>query len=369
MNILLFLAGDVMTGRGIDQILSCPGDPTLHEEYVKNALTYVNLAEKMSGQILKPVSDAYIWGEALPLMEQFNTDLRIINLETSITTSNRWENKGINYRMNPDNIGCLTTAHIDCCVLANNHLLDWGKTGMMETLETLHRYGIKTAGAGKTLIEAEQPAILPILNKGRVLVFSLGDPSSGIPKSWAATENKLGVNFLNNVENTIHSLQEQINKIKQPNDVILVSIHWGSNWGYDINPEHRAFAHSLIDLAGVDIIHGHSSHHAKGIENYHQKLILYGCGDLINDYEGITSFESFHGDLRLLYFVTLESETGNLVSLKMATMKSKKFSLVTTPNSDPDLLRIRDILNREGKTLDSQFVLMEDGILDLVPTN
>lgn len=64
-------------------------------------------------------------------------DFRIINLETSITTSEDWAPKDIHYRMHPANIPCLTVAKVDCCVLANNHVLDWGRSGLVETLETL----------------------------------------------------------------------------------------------------------------------------------------------------------------------------------------------------------------------------------------
>ena len=77
----------------------------------------------------------------------------------------------------------------------------------------------------------------------------------------------------------------------------MASIHWGDNWGYDIPREQTTFAHKLIDEAGVDVIHGHSSHHPKGIEVYKDKPIIYGCGDFIDDYEGISGYENFRDDL------------------------------------------------------------------------
>lgn len=66
----------------------------------------------------------------------------------------------------------------------------------------------------------------------------------------------------------------------------IPALGWG-NWGYGVTRRTREFAHELLDHAGVDLIHGHSSHHPLGIEVYRDKLILYGCGDFINDYEGI----------------------------------------------------------------------------------
>src|SRR5207249_4560068 len=122
--ITICFCGDVMTGRGIDQILAHPSDPVLHESYVRDARDYVELAARTSGAIPLPVSLDYIWGDALRPLRQ--ADVRIVNLETSITRNDEyWLGKEIHYRMHPQNVGCLTAVPIDCCCLANNHVLDW----------------------------------------------------------------------------------------------------------------------------------------------------------------------------------------------------------------------------------------------------
>ena len=155
----LFLCGDVMTGRGIDQVLPHPGDPRLCERYMRSALGYLELAEQTHGAIPRPADFAYIWGDALAALAREAPDLRIINLETAVTRSEDCAPKGINYRMNPANLGCLTAAGIDCCALANNHVLDWGAAGLEETLETLQAAGLQTAGAGHNRSEALAPAL------------------------------------------------------------------------------------------------------------------------------------------------------------------------------------------------------------------
>lgn len=147
----LSLCGDVMTGRGIDQVLRHPSHPRLHEPYVTDARRYVELAQKKSGAFEIPLAFADIWGDALTVWEQAAPDLRVINLETTITHSDDyWPDKNIHYRMNPNNLPCLTAAKLDCCCLANNHALDWGYAGLVETLASLQRAKIKTAGAGLT---------------------------------------------------------------------------------------------------------------------------------------------------------------------------------------------------------------------------
>ncbi|MFO7578772.1 CapA family protein [Nitrosomonas halophila] len=339
--IKLFLCGDVMTGRGIDQLLPCPSDPQLHEPYVRNANSYVELGEDANGVIPKPVSFDYIWGDALAELDKAAPDVRIINLETSVTTSNDyWLDKGIHYRMHPQNIACLTAAKIDCCVLANNHVLDWGYAGLTETLNTLSNAHIKTAGAGANLPEAQSPAIVAMPAKSRVIVISCGTTSSGIPVEWAAKIGKAGVYLLTDLSRkTVEQIAAIVQLSKRPGDIVMLSIHWGENWGYAIRQEHVEFAHGLIDCAQVDILHGHSSHHPIGLEVYKEKLILYGCGDFLNDYEGIGGHEHYRSDLSLMYLVSIAPATGKLIALEMVPMQIKRFRLKRASQQDAHWLQ------------------------------
>lgn len=363
-GIMLFLCGDVMTGRGIDQILPHPGNPVLYERYMKNATGYVELAEEVNGPIPKPVDFSYIWGDALAELERRKPDVRIINLETAVTRSDEVENKAVNYRMHPDNIACITAAGIDCCALANNHVLDWGYSGLAETLKTLRMAGIRMAGAGLNAQEARVPAVSAVRGKGRVLVFSCGSETSGIPWSWAASAERPGVNLLRDFSSkTVRGIHDSIRSVKLPGDIVVASIHWGNNWGYEVPYEQQGFAYQLIDEAGVDVVYGHSSHHVKGIEIYKEKLILYGCGDFLNDYEGISGHEVYRGDLSLMYFARMESSTGNLISLHMIPMQTKKFRLNRA--SARDTAWLRDILNREGKKFGTSVELNADNSLML----
>jgi poly-gamma-glutamate capsule biosynthesis protein CapA/YwtB (metallophosphatase superfamily) len=132
---------------------------------------------------------------------------------------------------------------------------------------------------------------------------------------------------------------------KQPGDVAVASIHWGPNWGFDLPAGHASFAHALIDRAGIDVVHGHSSHHVKAIEVYHDRLILYGCGDFLDDYEGIRDYDEFRDDLVLMYFATLDVPTGRLVRLKMSPLQVRHFRLQSPSAADRTWLR--DTLDRE----------------------
>jgi poly-gamma-glutamate synthesis protein (capsule biosynthesis protein) len=353
-----------MTGRGVDQVLPHPGDPRLHEEYVRNAQRYVELAEQANGPIPRPVDFGYVWGDALEELARRRPDARIVNLETSITRHDQhWKGKGIHYRMHPDNVGCITAARIDCCVLANNHVLDYGREGLLETLDTLTTAGVRIAGAGRTLAEARAPAALRVPGKGRVLVLGLGTETSGILPAWAATEDRPGVDLLPDLsDRTLDRIRETIASIKQPRDVVVASIHWGSNWGFAVPDEHVRFAHGLVK-AGVDLVHGHSSHHVRPLEVFEGRLILYGCGDLLDDYEGIGGDDAFRADLALMFFPSVDALTGRLCELRVTPMQIKRFRLNRA--SRPDAEWLTDTINRTSRMFDVRLVLLEDDGLAL----
>jgi poly-gamma-glutamate synthesis protein (capsule biosynthesis protein) len=305
------------------------------------------------------VEFAYPWGDALAELDRAVPDVRIINLETAITVSDSYRPKGINYRMHPANVGCLTAAGVDCCALANNHVLDWGVAGLQETLETLDAAGIRWAGAGHDLEESMAPAVMSVPGKGRVLVFSCGFESSGIGRSWAAANQRPGVHLLPDLSMaSVDTLAEQVQHVKRAGDIVVVSIHWSGNWDYSIPPLQRDFAHSLIDRAGVDVVHGHSSHHVKGIEVYKERPILYGCGDLLSDYEGISGHEEFRGELGLMYFLSLEPATGRLLRFGMTPTRLQKLRINRASREEAQWLA--DVLNREGRPLGSRAILGED---------
>jgi poly-gamma-glutamate synthesis protein (capsule biosynthesis protein) len=362
--VTLFLCGDVMTGRGVDQILPHPSGHQIFEPYVQDAREYVALAESRHGPISKPVTGTYIWGEALAELARVAPDVRIVNLETSVTASDDyWRGKGINYRMHPENIECLTAARLDVCSLANNHVLDYGYSGLVQTLETLTQVGVKHAGAGRNLVEAQAPAIVPLASGSRVIVFAFGTETSGIPRNWAARADGPGVDLLPDLsEATAARIVERVRQVKRERDLVVASIHWGSNWGYDVGSEQIRFARRLVD-GGVHIVHGHSSHHPRPIEVYRNRLILYGCGDFINDYEGIEGYEQFRDDLVLMYFVALSPSTGELVSLNMTPMQIRQLKL--NRPSEADCRWLRDTLDRVSAPHGAHVDLMPGATLKL----
>lgn len=359
----VFLCGDVMLGRGVDQILPCPGDPRLREMRVWDAGIYVKLAEAAHGHIPSPVDFSWPWGDALAVLDEYAPDVRVANLETSVTRQDQFApRKDVHYRMNPANLPCLASARPDVCVLANNHVLDFGRAGLAETLEVLAGAGLRAAGAGADLTAAWRPATIDVGDGRKVIVFSLGMASSGIPEGWAATDERSGVAFVRTAtDRAADEITDRIRSLeRRRGDVVIVSVHWGSNWGYRVSPDQTRFAHRLID-GGVDVVHGHSSHHPRPIEVYRGKLILYGCGDLINDYEGIGGYEQFRDDLRLCYFASFQPDTAALAELRIVPLQAHRLRLRYASNQDAAWLRAT--LERVSREFGSRVLLEPDGVL------
>lgn len=344
----LFLCGDVMTGRGIDQVLPHSVDPRLYESYVTSAREYVALAERASGPIPQPVDHRYVWGDALAELDRVGPDVRVINLETAITADGAPAPKGINYRMHPGNVPVLTVAGVDACVLANNHVLDWGEAGLEDTLAALEAIGLPAAGAGRDLAEAAAPVMLPVPGRGRVLVFAFGVETSGVPRAWAAAADRPGVNLLPDLSaRTVERIAAAVEGVRRPGDVVVASIHWGPNWGYEVPQRQQGFARGLIDAGAADAVHGHSAHHAKAIEVYRDRPILYGCGDFINDYEGISGYEEYRDDLSVMYFPRFDSATGALLDLHLTPLQIRRFRLHHA--SAEDTRWLQETLDRESR--------------------
>jgi poly-gamma-glutamate synthesis protein (capsule biosynthesis protein) len=351
-----------MIGRGIDQVLAHSVDPRLSEPFVHSAETYVRLAERANGPIPRPVSLTYPWGDALEEIRGRAPDVRIVNLETAATISDEaWPGKEVLYRTHPGNVPVLSAGQVDCAVIANNHVLDWGYRGLHETLASLRGAGIATVGAGEDRAAAQEPAVIGVPG-ARVIVAAFASTNSGVPAEWASAADHAGVDLIEGWSRHIASeVANRLEPIRRAGDIAVASVHWGSNWGYEIPREQRRLAHELIDVAGVDVVHGHSSHHPRPIEVYRDRLILYGCGDFMTDYEGIAGYEEFRDDLVLAYFPSLDPTTGRLEQLTMVPFQLRRFQLVRV--SEADAAWLRGTLDDQCRPFGTRVDIWPDGTL------
>ncbi|HEX7456671.1 MAG TPA: CapA family protein [Candidatus Nanoarchaeia archaeon] len=246
----ILLVGDVMLGRTVNEVLR-----------------------------QKPAD--YPWGDTLSLFH--DCDFRLINLECVISDRGRpWDAtpKVFHFRTDAKNIESLKVASIDAVSLANNHTLDYEYEAMFEMLKILKSEKIGYAGAGVNLRKASSTAVTKVGGKKIGLTsFTDNEPT------WEARKDQAGVYFvpIDLKDQRAKKLFGSIKKAKEEADLLIISAHWGPNWGYASPKEHPPFARALID-AGADVIFGHSGHVFRGIEIYKGKPIIYCTGDFIDDY-------------------------------------------------------------------------------------
>ena len=299
--------GDIMLGRLVNSVLC------------KNKFTYV-------------------WGDTLDIIR--SADLSLINLECVISSLGKKWNKTFkifHFRAHLEAIDVLKVASIDYVSLANNHVLDYDVEAMVDMLDLLDKNGIKHSGAGRNLKEAMEPAILKIkkesknTNSDRVItigIISLTDNK----QEWEATDNYPGVNYiptitlskeknnenkkdkkeLNNDNKKYYydydRLEYYITKAKQISDLVIVSSHVGSHFRESPSSDYVNFAHMIIDM-GADIYWGHSNHMPQGIEIYKEnRIIMYDCGDFIDDY-GVDLIH--RNDLSFIFLLNFEDSNNN----------------------------------------------------------
>ena len=229
---------------------------------------------RLVNEQLDHVPPEYIWGNLLPLLRR--TDFNLINLEAALTDSQEEVPKTFNFKANPHKVRSLVEGSIDVVNLANNHVLDYAKKGLLETLETLNQANIMHVGAGKNIIEASQPVIV---EKNGITVGILGCTDN--EPTWLAKNESPGTRYLSVYD--IDLIKTDIERLRPQVDLLILSIHWGPNMKERPSKSFTTFAHQLIE-AGVDILHGHSAHIFQGVEVYQNKLILYDTGDFVDDY-------------------------------------------------------------------------------------
>lgn len=348
--------GDIMLGRLIDQLLP------RHVDEPEDARHVASIRRRQSE--LCDYNASSPWGDTLLLLQQ--SDLRIGNLETSVTTSNeKWPDKVFNYRMHPANIECLKAAQVDYVSLANNHTLDFGRSGLMETIDVLQDADIAFAGAGHTTTEAERPAVLKLARvqggtsqdsqHHEIHLYSFSDH----PSDWQKVPefNLIHYTATDRVRMKKILTQEHTGSTLSPS-LKIITMHWGPNYSWEPSKDITDLAHFLIDECGIDIIHGHSSHHIQGVEIYKGKLIIYGCGDFVDDYAVVSSHRN---DLSAIWNVTLaESNDGRLELQRLEVfpnrIRSFKAGLIPVGYQDHDFVRdhVRDLSAKLRTTVEEE---------------
>jgi poly-gamma-glutamate capsule biosynthesis protein CapA/YwtB (metallophosphatase superfamily) len=218
----------------------------------------------------------------LPLLER--PSWLLVNLECALTVCERRGPKAAPvffFRAPPERgVAALRAAHVSCVNLANNHVLDFGVAGLLETLATLDRAGIAHVGAGANLADASAARLFS-LGRRRLAVLGFTDNEP----DWAASRTRPGVHYvpLDPRDSAFAALLDRICTARAQADLVVVSAHWGPNMREHPRAAARRAARLLVE-AGAGVVHGHSAHVVQGVELIEGQPVLYDCGGLVDDY-------------------------------------------------------------------------------------
>ena len=329
---------------------------------------------RLVNQVLANAQFTYVWGDTIDIIKK--ADFSLINLECPISSKGKKWNKTFkvfHFRANLDAIQALNCASIDYVSLANNHILDYDVEALLDTLDILDKNNISYSGAGRNLKEAMKPAIIErqlkptnnnscynvynkevnnIDNKNtiRIGLISLTDNEP----EWEAKDDLAGINYIPTTlasDRYYNRLQNEIENAKKQSDLVIVSSHVGPHFRETPSTKYVNFAHKIIDF-GADIYWGHSNHMPQGIELYkhnnNTKIILYDCGDFIDDYAIDSNYRNDLSFIFLLHFLidknhklsNNNSNNGNILlqnsMIELIPTKISNFMVNTIPVDDND---------------------------------
>lgn len=265
-NITIFLTGDVMLTRGVDSLLDNNRD---------------------------------VFGDLTPLFKM--SDLVVINLEDPFTNSKNNLKTVIPLKADPEHVQILKEDNINVACLANNHIMDYGETGLNDTVRALESYNITYVGAGSNLQQASKPAYFEVDNR-TIAILNYFDTTTFQEFSELelrpATANNSG--FAPAEWNVI---KENLNQAKNRSDIVIVVFHYGNEYSTSPNEYQQNLSRKCID-EGADIVVGSHPHVTQGVESYNGKLIFYSLGNCVFDqsnpatkYSMVVKLQDLNGNL------------------------------------------------------------------------
>lgn len=316
---------------------------SITEQRIDNSDVVIGLmGDVMIGRLVNDVIGKkgfiYPWGNTLPILKQ--NDINLINLETTLTNSNRVVPKVFNFKAYPDRVKTLQAGNITVANLANNHGLDFSEEGLLETIKVLDQANIKHVGAGLNMADAQNPILMNVKGVSIGLIgFTDNEPT------WKAGNNKPGTNYIHIVRD-IDEIVSQIKRLRPQVDILIVTTHWGPNNRLRPTQSFVTSAHAIID-AGADVLHGHSAHVFQGIEVYKNKLIIYDSGDFVDDY----MVSSLRNDQSFL-FQLLVNKSGLLRLVMIPVLiENMQVNLAEKEDRNEIIQRMKYLSNEFGTSL------------------
>ncbi|MET0915118.1 MAG: CapA family protein [Jiangellaceae bacterium] len=292
-----------------------------------------------------------------------DADLAICHLEVPLAPADGPYEGYPTFSGPPQVVSALDAIGYDACSTASNHTFDQGAGGVTRTLDALDAAGIAHAGSARTPSEAEQSTMVDVeTTEGPVKVglLSYTYGFNGIP--YPASET-----FWANEIDEQEILADAATARQRGAEVVVVALHWGTEYDHDPNSQQAEVAPRLIGAPDVDLLLGHHAHVVQPIENIGGKWVVYGMGNLMANHaepqgpksEGLLTRFTFTEDLSTGRFAVTTAEYLPLyqtyeppveVLVVPAAILSGQTGTTTVARLEQALARTTEVVTSRGDT-------------------
>ena len=276
LGIIILLTLVSISGVGSPVLQTVPEEPSTFSLVIGGDV----LLASTVGERIKTQGVNYPWYDVAPFLQQAN--LAIVNLETSVAEGGKPQDKTFTFRSRPETLKGLKAAGVDIVALANNHVLDYGREGLEETLDYLAQHEVQHAGAGPN----EESAYAPVIRDVNGAKFAFLSFSMIVPPGWQAGTDHPGVAVA-------YGEDKMLTAVKNANEIsdfVFVYMHWGIERQDTPNNAQQEIGRKLVN-AGADLIIGSHPHVLQGIEYYRGVPIVYSLGNFVFTNRGLQTTE------------------------------------------------------------------------------
>lgn len=268
--VAMFFVGVLVlrTGR-VDAATILPTDQTV----TMVAVGDVMLSRNVGSTMIKMKDYNYPFLKTRDLLKK--GDIVFCNLETAIFPGRPIKTGEMSFRSDVQVARAMKDAGFTVVSLANNHVPNFGAKGIADTLKYLDKAGIAYVGAGANIKQALKAATIAV-NDVRFSILAYND-SDVVPASYGAAEKRAGTALMN-----VTTMVSAVKAAKKTSDIVIVSMHSGTEYKATPNTRQQRFARAAID-AGAAIVIGHHPHVVQTVEKYKGKWIIYSLGNFVFD--------------------------------------------------------------------------------------
>jgi poly-gamma-glutamate synthesis protein (capsule biosynthesis protein) len=203
-------------------------------------------------------------------------DLAAVNLETAVTNGGTQVAKEFTFRTPPSAFEALRDGGVDVASMANNHGMDFGESGLRDSLAAARRYRFPVIGIGLDAKQAYRPFRRTINGQRIAVIGATQVLDDELISAWTAGPHKPGLASAKDVPRLV----QEVRAARRTSDTVVVFLHWGVELAQCPSEDQRTLASQLV-AAGADIVVGGHAHRVQGAGRMSQALIDYGLGNFV----------------------------------------------------------------------------------------